>query len=283
VTDSSWTWTDATFNTDAGNNDEYKATIVPQQAGDYDYTFRYSTTGGRDWTYTTFQGGGSLGRLTVAPNTDTTPPDAPADLHVTASGPASIALAWSASAAADVYGYEVLRAAAAGGPWTVLDLVPGTSYTDASVAQGSTYWYEVRAVDTSWNRSAPSASVSQKADFRTVTLTFDVTVPASTDSTGRSVHIAGTLSSLDGGFPDWDPTNGAMTRLDATHWQITFTGKEGTQLQYKYALGDWNYVEKDASCGEIANRTLTLTYTGGGTQTENDVVPNWRNVAPCGN
>ena len=35
-----------------------------------------------------------------------------------------------------------------------------------------------------------------------------------------------------------------MTRVDATHWTLTLTGKEGTQVQYKYVLGDWNYVEK---------------------------------------
>ena len=39
----------------------------------------------------------------------------------------------------------------------------------------------------------------------------------------------------------------------------------------------------DASCGEIANRQLTLTYGTTGTQNVNDSVSNWRNVAPCGN
>ncbi len=41
---------------------------------------------------------------------------------------------------------------------------------------------------------------------------------------------------------------------------ITLTGNEATQLEYKYALGAWDYVEKDAACGEIANRQLTLSY-----------------------
>ena len=35
--------------------------------------------------------------------------------------------------------------------------------------------------------------------------------------------------------------------------------------------------------GEIANRALTLSYGATGTQTVNDTVQNWRNVAPCGN
>jgi len=47
--------------------------------------------------------------------------------------------------------------------------------------------------------------------------------------------------------------------------------------------GNWDYVEKDNACGEIANRQLTLSYGTTGTQTVNDTVQNWRNVAPCGN
>ena len=55
------------------------------------------------------------------------------------------------------------------------------------------------------------------------------------------------------------------------------------QIEYKYALGSWDYVEKDGACGEVANRQLTLAYGATGTQTVNDTVVNWRNVAPCGN
>ena len=75
----------------------------------------------------------------------------------------------------------------------------------------------------------------------------------------------------------------SLTRVDATHWTITLTGKENTYIEYKYVLGDWNYVEKDAGCNEVANRTLTLNYGSTGTQAVNDVVANWRNVSPCGN
>jgi hypothetical protein len=74
-----------------------------------------------------------------------------------------------------------------------------------------------------------------------------------------------------------------MTRVDATHWTMTLSGPEDAQLQYKYALGDWDHVEKDAACAEIANRSITLTYGPGGEQAVADTVQNWRNVAPCGN
>jgi hypothetical protein len=63
----------------------------------------------------------------------------------------------------------------------------------------------VRAVDQSFNRSGASNEASATAALRTVTLTFTVTVPATTDATGRSVYIAGFLDRLDGGLPQWNP------------------------------------------------------------------------------
>jgi hypothetical protein len=88
---------------------------------------------------------------------------------------------------------------------------------------------------------------------------------------------------LNGGLPDWNPGGVVMTRVDATHWTITLTGSESTQIGYKYTLGDWEHVEKDAACGEIGDRLLTLSYGTDGMQTVNDTVVNWRNVSPCGN
>ena len=164
-----------------------------------------------------------------------------------------------------------------------LAFVTTPGYTDTQVESDATYWYVVRAVDLSFNRSGPSAEVQATAELRTVTLQFTVTVPSSTDTTGRSVYIAGLLDRLDGNHPQWDPGGVVLARTDATHWTIQLTGKEGTQVAYKYALGSWDYVEKDASCAEISDRQLTLSYGSTGTQVVNDTVLNWRNVAPCGN
>jgi hypothetical protein len=285
-----WQWVDASFNTDAGNNDEFVASLLPETTGTFDYAYRYSVTGGRDWVYADLDGIGNgyspaqAGDLTVTASGDTTAPATPTGLAVASASPAGIELTWAAVGGdASLYGYEVLRGDASGGPYGLIASTTSTGYTDTSVDEGATYWYVVRAVDTSFNRSGLSSEVSATAELRTVTLVFDVTVPATTDATGREVHIAGFLDRLDGGYPQWDPGATALTRVDATHWTITFTGKEGTQIEYKYTLGDWDHVEKDGACGEIANRQLTLSYGATGTQTVNDVVENWRNVAPCGN
>jgi len=287
-----WTWVDASFNVDAGNNDEFVASLLPEAVGSFDYVYRYTTTAGRDWLYADLDGPvptGALppkpGKLTVNPSGDTTTPAVPTGLHVVSASPGGIELAWDAVAGdPSLYGYEVRRSGTSGGPYATLALVAGsTSYIDTAVAEGATYYYVVRSVDISFNRSADSTEVSATAALRTVTLNFNVTVPATTDATGRSVYIAGALDRLDGGLPQWNPGGVALTRADATHWTITLTGKEATQIEYKYALGDWDHVEKDGACGEIANRQLTLSYGSTGTQTVNDTVLNWRNVAPCGN
>jgi glycosidase/fibronectin type 3 domain-containing protein len=285
-----WTWETASFNTDAGNNDEYVASLLPDHTGTFDYAYRYSVTDGRDWTYADLDGSPNgyspdqAGKLTVVSSGDTTPAAVPTGLHVASATPAAIDLAWDAvTGDPALYGYEVLRSDHAGGPYTAVELTTATDFTDADVIQGSSYYYVVRSVDMSFNRSDNSGEVSATAQARTVTVVFALTVPASTDGTGRTVHIAGTLSRFDEGLPDWDPGAVALTHVDATHWTITLHGLESTQIEYKYTLGDWDHVEKDGSCGEINNRQLTLSYGASGTQTVNDTVPNWRNVAPCGN
>ena len=66
---SSYTWVDATYNTDVGNNDEYEAALSPAQAGSYGYAYRFSGDGGATWTYCDTTGSpfasGDVGQLTV--------------------------------------------------------------------------------------------------------------------------------------------------------------------------------------------------------------------------
>jgi hypothetical protein len=285
-----WNWVDASFNTDAGNNDEFVASLLPEAVGEFDYAYRYSTSNGRDWVYADGDGIGNgyspaqAGALTVTSSGDTTTPAVPVGLTVVSATPGGVELQWDAVAGdASLYGYEVYRSSSAGGPYTMIARVTSASYKDINVSDGATYYYVVRSLDTSFNHSGYSAEVSALVQLRTVTVTFNVTVPASTDGTNRSVYIAGSLNRLDGGLPEWNPGGVVLTRVDATHWTITLTGKEATQIDYKYALGSWDYVEKGASCDEIGNRLLTLSYGTTGTQTVNDTVLNWRNISPCGN
>ncbi len=74
---------DASFNMDAGNNDEFIASLLPETTGTFDYAYRYSTTNGCDWVYADLDGIGNgyspaqAGTLTVNASGDTTAPAVP--------------------------------------------------------------------------------------------------------------------------------------------------------------------------------------------------------------
>ena len=139
-------------------------------------------------------------------------------------GPGAIELGWDAvTGDPTLHGYEVLRGGAAGGPFTLVGSTTSPEFADTSVDEGATYYYVVRSVDTSFNRSPNSAAVSATARLRAVSVVFTVTVPATTDATGRTVYIAGSLNRLDGGLPEWNPGGVALTR---TAWARPRSGSE---------------------------------------------------------
>jgi hypothetical protein len=73
-------------------------------------------------------------------------PAAPLNLTA-AGGNQQISLAWTASTGAT--SYHVKRAATNGGPYTTVASPAGTSYTDTTVTNGTTYYYVVTAVSAS--------------------------------------------------------------------------------------------------------------------------------------
>ncbi len=74
---------EAAFNVDAGNNDEFVASMLPEAVVQYDYAYRYSTSDGNDWVYADLDGitngydPSQAGALTVVASGDTTAPAAP--------------------------------------------------------------------------------------------------------------------------------------------------------------------------------------------------------------
>ncbi len=277
----SWThWVDASFNADAGNNDEFKASLLPEATGTYQYVYRYSTTGGRDWTYAD-QGGTfdpasvppKPGVLTVLPAADTTPPSVPQNLRVTDWGTDFIALAWDASTDdTGVYAYDLYRSEGGAAVKVARVLSPTTGYTDTAVAGGVTYTYTVRALDAYFNFSADSVPVSQTAEAKMVQVTFRVRVP---DYTPGTVYLAGNLPDT----PQWDPGAMPMTQVsdDPDIWEYTLSLPDGTQAMYKYTRGSWDTVEQWRSISGLANRSLSVDYGTDGTQLVDDTATDWGN------
>jgi len=70
--------------------------------------------------------------------------------------PHSVDLSWNAST--DAAGYNVYRSASANGTYFKINSAvdAGTTYTDGTVASGSTYYYEATALNSSGQESLPS-------------------------------------------------------------------------------------------------------------------------------
>jgi hypothetical protein len=99
---------------------------------------------------------------TPPPPADTTPPTAPTALTATP-GRTSVALSWgAASDDSGVSGYQVWRSKKASSGFTQVGTPTGTTYTSGSLARRTTYYFEVRAVDTSGNVGPFSTIVSAR-------------------------------------------------------------------------------------------------------------------------
>jgi hypothetical protein len=71
----------------------------------------------------------------------------------------AVDLNWNASTSPEITGYNVYRSTSSGGPYLKINtggLVAGTTYTDATVAADTTYYYVTTALNTSDQESAYS-------------------------------------------------------------------------------------------------------------------------------
>ncbi|WP_114778603.1 LamG-like jellyroll fold domain-containing protein [Botryobacter ruber] len=98
--------------------------------------------------------------LPVGAPIEFTAPSAPGNLVATANAE-SVRLEWTASPEADVAGYTIFRKESASGEYnTIARNVTTTSFVDNSATLGVQYFYKIKAVDGSLNRSAYSSEVS---------------------------------------------------------------------------------------------------------------------------
>jgi Abnormal spindle-like microcephaly-assoc'd, ASPM-SPD-2-Hydin len=107
-------------------------------------------------TFSPGSSGAAAGTLSFASNAVSTAPVAVAGTGIP---PYSVSLSWDGSTS-PVTGYNVYRGGKTGGPYSKISaLDPTTSYTDTTVAAGSTYYYVTTAVNSSGVESSYSNQV----------------------------------------------------------------------------------------------------------------------------
>lgn len=87
------------------------------------------------------------------------PPDPPTGLTATA-GLRLVDLDWNDNTEPDLASYNVKRSTSSGGPYTQIDSVTISNYTDTTVTAGTTYYYVVTAVDAGSHESGNSNEAS---------------------------------------------------------------------------------------------------------------------------
>ncbi len=184
-------------------------------------------------------------------------PGAPATISATPVA-SSVRLEWAASPESDVAGYILLRAETPDGEYTTLARnVQGTSFLDNTAVAGTTYYYKVKAVDRSLNRSADSPTASATAMSHPglrAYYTFDDNLRDTTANEQRAVaygnptytdgFTAGEKAlKLDGStqfvkLPATVPHSSAITVATRVYWQ----GGNNWQRLFDFGNGEDQYL-----------------------------------------
>jgi fibronectin type 3 domain-containing protein len=147
----------------------------------------------------------AVGAATGGGTPSPTIPAAPAGLAASPSA-GMVSLSWGAVAGAT--GYDVFRAASAAGTFAKLTGAPqaATTYADGAVAAGTTYWYQVRAVNAAGS-SAPSPTVSAAVPAAPVSVAVS---PAATSVDAcRTARFAATVTGSSDPGVTWSVQEGA--------------------------------------------------------------------------
>jgi len=133
---------------------------------------------------------------------DTTPPSPPTCLRLKA-GDQSVTASWTAPGGEIPQGYNVYRSTSSGGQKTRVtqSLVPGTTYVDAGLQNGTTYYYSVKSVDMVGNASADIVNTGCSPAADTSAQPKDYAPPGPP----RNLVVTGDCSAAGTASLTWDP------------------------------------------------------------------------------
>jgi hypothetical protein len=215
-----------------------------------------SLTNGTAYYYvvTAVDATGESGNSNQASATPTAAPTAPVPpLNLTATGGnQQVSLAWTASTGAT--SYNVKRAATNGGPYTTVGSPAGTSYTDTTVTNETTYYYVVTAV----SASGESANSNQASATPSTTPVAPAppTTPSSCATPISVVNTAGNTNVVGDGTPA-SCTESAFEQALVAGGVVTFNCGAAP---YRLVLSSTKSITKDT----VIDGGNLVTLDGGG-------------------
>ncbi len=169
---------------------------------------------------------------------EVTPPPIPSGLTATDIASTQLTLSWDASSGAT--GYNIKRSTTSGGPYTTVDSVSGTTFTDVGLSAGVTYRYVVSALN-SLTESPDSAELSVTAVEGTplaptgltasagnakVTLSWTAAFGAASYSVKRAI-LGGTYSTIDSNVSVTNYTDSGLTAGVTYLYKVSATNSGG--------------------------------------------------------
>ena len=182
----------------------------------------------------------SEGTAAPSANAGAAPPAVPGGLVATAGTGAEVDLSWTAVSGAT--NYVLLRATAAGGPYTQVVTTDGTSYADKTVVTGTAYFFVARA----------SAGAEQSASSAEVSVHTSGTAPPPAP-TGLSAISTSTEVAL-----SWNASTGA------TGYSVLRSGTSGGPYKSVATAGTTSYTDKVA----VGTYFYVVTATSGSATSE---------------
>jgi len=187
------------------------------------------------------------------PPDDTTPPAAPTGLSA-AAGNASVTLDWATNSEPDLAGYNVYRSTTSGSGYAKVNgaLVTSSAYTDSGLTNDTTYYYVVRALDTSNNESANSNQASATPTASATGTNVALTGSSASNGSTWTASVTTTVTS------NGSPAPGVVV---AGTWS---NGTTGTASCTTNASGQCT-VSKSGIPKRVGSVTHTVDTVGGGT------------------
>jgi len=190
----------------------------------------------------------------------TTPPSAPAAPSLTSaiSSPGSVSLTWQAPSGGPPSGYRVYRGTTSGGETLIATLGTTGTYTDATVAPGQTYYYEVSALN--------SVGEGPRSNERSVVATDVPGAPQLVSATpgDSQVSLAWTAPSSNGGssitgYNVYRTSGGTGTLLATVGIVTSFVDKTAANGQtYSYSVSAVNAVGAGPRSNALSATPRTL-------------------------
>jgi autotransporter-associated beta strand protein len=273
-------WRSTLVNTSGGSSNTLSTIILCNTNTGTSYTDASPTDGSIYSYFVTATGaGGTSGNSSsvVAVPLPASPASAPGSLTANFVQTTNITLNWSAVSGA--VGYAIYHATSSGGPFTFLQTVTETTYTDVGLNPATTYYYEVVAVNAGGVSAAASvsitalpaapASLSAIAGDSQVTLSWS----AVSGATGYFLY-SGTVSNsvttlLLSGYTGTSYTNTGLTDGTTYYYVVAATNAGG--------LGP-DSPEASATPGTTVAAARNLTWKGDGSANIWDLsgVANWQ-------